>query len=234
MINFILCDDNAEILNNVKKIISMTMMKNDYAYEIYSFSEYDNSFYKIMNARMSNKIYILDIETKRASGIDIARKIRVKDVNSVIIFLTSHDELGSVLLHDEIMFLTFINKLDDYPKRLTSSINKAVKVMGKNKILRFEHHGTVFTLPEKDILYITRDGVERKIVIKTDFSEFKLSKPLVEMASLLGPDFVYSYRSCIVNKQRIISIDKRRKKITFDNGEVCDLLSSKYLKGVAE
>lgn len=232
MINFILCDDNAEILNNVKKIIGMTMMKNDYAYEIYSFSEYDNSFNKMMNARMSNKIYILDIETKHASGIDIARKIRVKDVNSVIIFLTSHDELGSVLLHDEIMFLTFINKLDDYPKRLTSSINKAVKVIGKNKILRFEHHGTVFTLPEKDILYITRDGVERKIIIKTDFSEFKLSKPLVEMASLLGPNFAYSYRSCIVNKQRIISIDKRRKKITFDNGEVCDLLSSKYLKEV--
>lgn len=234
MINFILCDDNAEILQGVKKVISNTMMKNDHAYEIYSFLEYDKSFYKIMNARMSNKIYILDIETKHSSGIDIARKIRVNDVNSIIIFLTSHDELGSVLLHDEIMFLTFINKLDNYPKRLVSSINKAVKVMGKNKILRFEHHSTVFTLPEKDILYITRDGVERKIIIKTDFSEFRLSKPLVEMTSLLGPDFVYSYRSCIVNKQRIVSIDKRRKKITFDNGEVCDLLSSKYLKGVVE
>lgn len=234
MINFIICDDKPEILSRVKKIISNTMMKNDYGYNIYAFEEYNQDFFKVMNSRMSNKIYILDIETKHASGIDIARKIRVKDVNSIIIFLTCHDELGSVLIKDEIMLLTFINKLDDYQNRLKSAIQKAVQVIGKNKILRFEHHGTVFTIPEKDIIYITRDGVERKIIIKTDFTEFKLSKSLSEMLSLLGNDFVYSYRSCIVNKRRIIAVDKRKKKITFDNGEVCDLLSNKYLKGVLE
>lgn len=234
MINFIICDDNLEILNNVKKIISKTMMKNDFAYNIYSFTEYDHEFFKVMKSQMSNKIYILDIETKRSSGIDIARKIRFRDVNSIIIFLTCHDELGSLLLRDEIMFLTFINKLDNYEKRLVSAIQKASKVIGKNKILRFEHHGTVFTLPEKDILYITRDGVERKIIIKTDFTEFKLSKSLADMLELLGINFVYSHRSCIVNKARIVAVDKRKKKITFDNGEICDLLSTKYLKGVVE
>lgn len=234
MINFILCDDNPEIVNNVKQIIGRTMMKNDYAYNIHSFNEYDRNFYKMMNTRVSNKIYILDIETKHSSGIDIARKIRTKDVNSIIIFLTCHDELGSVLLKDEIMLLTFINKLDNYEKRLASAICKAVQVIGKSRILRFEHHGTVFTIPEKDILYITRDVVERKIIIKTDFTEFKLSKSLSEMLDLLGCDFTYSHRSCIVNKRRIVVVDKRKRKITFDTGEVCDLLSSKYMKGVVE
>ena len=230
VINFIICDDKLEILASVKEIIVKVMMKNNYAYKIHSFTEYDQSFYKVMNKRLSNKVYILDIETKHSSGIDVARKIRVKDVNSIIIFLTSHDELGSVLLRDEIMLLTFINKLDNYKKRLASAIRKSVQVIGKSKILRFEHHGAIFTIPEKDILYITRDAVERKIIIVTDTTEFKLSKSLNEMLELLSNDFKFSYRSCIVNVSRINLIDRRNKKIIFDTGVQCDYVSSHYIK----
>ena len=232
MINFIICDDKVEILSSVKEIIAKVMMKNNYAYKIHSFTEYDQEFYKVMNQRLSNKIYILDIETKHSSGIDVARKIRIKDVNSVIIFLTSHDELGSVLLRDEIMFLTFINKLDNYKKRLASAIRKSVQVIGKSKILRFEHHGAIFTIPEKDILYITRDAVERKIIIVTDTTEFKLSKSLNEMLNLLSNDFVQSHKSCIINKSRINMVDKRNKCIIFDTGVKLEFLSRKYIEGV--
>lgn len=230
VINFIICDDNLEMLQSVKDIINNVMMKNNYAYKIHPFTEYDHQFYQTMNSRISNKIYVLDIETKHSSGIDVARKIRIKDVNSVIIFLTSHDELGSVLLRDEIMFLTFINKLDNYKKRLQSAIRKSVQVIGKNKILRFEHHGAIFTIPEKDILYITRDAVERKIIIVTDTTEFKLSKTLSDMLEILGDDFKFSYRSCIVNTSRIHLIDKRNKVITFDTGVQCEYVSSHYIK----
>ena len=230
MINFIICDDNLEMLQNVKNIINNVMMKNNYAYKIHPFTEYNQQFYQTMNSRISNKIYVLDIETKHSSGIDVARKIRIKDVNSVIIFLTSHDELGSVLLRDEIMFLTFINKLDNYKKRLQSAIRKSVQVIGKNKILRFEHHGAIFTIPEKDILYITRDAVERKIIIVTDTTEFKLSKTLSDMLSLLSNDFVQSHKSCIVNSRRVNIVNKRTKKIIFDTGVEIEYLSNHYIK----
>ena len=232
MINFIICEDKVEILSRVKDIIAKLMMKNNYGYKNHPFTEYEQEFYKVMNQRLSNKIYILDIETKHSSGIDVARKIRIKDVNSVIIFLTSHDELGSVLLRDEIMFLTFINKLDNYKKRLASAIRKSVQVIGKSKILRFEHHGAIFTIPEKDILYITRDAVERKIIIVTDTTEFKLSKSLNEMLNLLSNDFVQSHKSCIVNKSRINMVDKRNKCIIFDTGVKLEFLSRKYIEGV--
>ena len=161
MINFIVCDDNTSILKSVSEVISKTMMKNKQSYLIHSFTEYDAGFINKMNEKLSNKIYILDIETKHSSGIDVARKIRQKDINSIIIFLTSHDELGSLLLKEEIMFLTFINKFDDYKNRLESAIKKGIRIMGETKILHFEYHGSVFNIPEKDILYVTRDNVER-------------------------------------------------------------------------
>ena len=122
MINFILCDDDPIILKEVKHIIDSYMMKNNLAYKIHLFGDYDEKFIDIMKKPLSNKIYILDIETPSRSGIDVARNIRVDDVNSVIIFLTVHEELGLTILKNELMFLSFINKYDDHKKRMEKSI----------------------------------------------------------------------------------------------------------------
>ena len=104
MINFIVCDDNKNILNNVKKIIEKAMMNNDTNYEIHKFDDYDSKFKEIMGKKIPNKIYILDIETPTSSGIDIARKIRNIDYNSIIIFLTAHEELCYTILQKEFLF----------------------------------------------------------------------------------------------------------------------------------
>ena len=106
------------------------------------------------------------------SGINIARKIREKDIESIIIFLTSHYELGSVLLEDEIMFLTFISKFNNMEDRIVSALNKSLKLLGKKQAIRFEDHGVLYTIPIDDILYITHDSVSRKSIIKTDYTEF--------------------------------------------------------------
>jgi two-component system response regulator AgrA len=230
MLNFIVCDDKKKIVDDVTKTINKVMIGNKYAYKIHKFYEYDNEFMKIVNSKMAAKIYILDIETPKKSGIDVARKIRTKDINSTIIFLTSHQELGEVLLQEEVMFLSFINKFNNSKTRLKKAIQKSIQFAGKRNAIRFQCHGAVFTIPTSDILYITRDSVERKCIIKTDYTEFKLIKPLSEMIELLGPDFAYSHRACIVNLKRIHLIDKHHRIIVFDNGNKLDLVSSKYVK----
>ena len=104
--------------------------------------------------------------------------------------------------------------------------------MGETKILHFEYHGSVFNIPEKDILYVTRDNVERKVIIKTDVTEFKLSKTLAEMLELLSDCFVVSHRSCIVNLTRINVVDKRNKIITFDNGDTLEIEKKTHINEV--
>ena len=103
-VNFIVCDDNVMTLKKVERIISRSMMGNKLAYKTHLFNDYNDKFMETLNSSMSNKIYILDIETPTRSGIDIARKIRFNDVNSVIIFLTGHEELGLTILKNELMF----------------------------------------------------------------------------------------------------------------------------------
>lgn len=232
MINFIVCDDFEYIRKNVVGIIDSIMMQNEHEYKVYSYSDYDKNFIKDMNSIPSNKIYILDIETPTNSGIDIARRIRKNDIDSIIIFLTSHYELGSALLEDEIMFLTFISKFNNYEERLKSAINKALTMIGKKSAIRFEDHGILYTIPINDILYITKDSVNRKCVLKTDYSSFLINKTISDFAEMLGEDFIKTHRSCLINRERVRAVNKKDKMIIFDNGEIVRFMSKGYRKEV--
>ncbi|MEG0026444.1 MAG: LytTR family transcriptional regulator DNA-binding domain-containing protein [Bacilli bacterium] len=228
MVDFIVYDDNKLILDNVKKVINNTMMKNNFAYSVRLFTCYSNEFVEIINNEGSFKIYILDIETPTKSGIDVARFIRSKDVNSVIIFLTSHNELGLTILKNELLFLSFLNKFDDYEGRLILSIEKGLRILGFKNAIRFVEGGISYTIIIDDILYITRDGVERKSIIKTSSAEFKVSKSLTSLKLLAGGNFIQTHKSCVVNNNRVTYIDKLNRIIMFDNGVSIDLLSTKY------
>ncbi len=230
MINFIVCDDNKNLLEDVVELINKLMMKNRHEYKVHAFTDYNEKFMNIMNEKLSCKIYILDVEVPSQSGIDIARQIRDKDVDSAIIFLTLHNEVGPVLLKEEIMFLTFICKFDNANRRLQSAISKALELVGKKLSVRFEDQGAIYTLPVKDIIYILTDTMERKIVIKTDYAQFRVSKTLVEMEKLLPHQFKHSHRACIVNVDRIRMIDKKNNTIIFDNDDMVDLLSKSCRK----
>lgn len=233
MVNFVVCDDNKDDLKFVSNTIDSVMMKNKMEYKKHLFNDYNNDFEKTaINNKLPNKIYILDIQTQKKSGIDVAREIRKNDVDSIIIFLTSFNELGMIVLNSELMILTFINKMDNRDGRLKSAIEKALKILGAKNVIRFNDHGVIYTIPANDILYITRDTIERKCIIKTDYNDFKVKKSLTELSNTLGENFVETHRSCIVNMSRVRKIDKKKRIITFDNNEKTDLLSESYKREI--
>ena len=131
-------------------------------------------------------------------------------------------------MRNDSLFLSFINKFDDYENRLVKSIEKALQILKVKKMIRFKDGGVVYTISLDDILYITKESIERKSIIKTDYSEFKLSKNLNEIAELLDDNFIQTHRACIVNKKRIASYNKPKRLITFDNGETIDLVSTRF------
>jgi DNA-binding LytR/AlgR family response regulator len=234
MVNFIICDDNKAIRSNVISIIDKVMMKNQLMYKTHVFEDYDDLFYRTVKSKKSCKVYILDIETKTSSGIDVARYIREKDVDSIIIFLTSHDELGYTILKSEFLFLSFICKYDDYENKLKSSITKALDILGQKNIIRFEDQGALYTIPANDILYITRDSIDRKCVVKTEYAQFRINKTLTEMLEMVDGRFKQSHRACIINMDRVRVVDYHKKNIIFDDASSIDLLSASFKKEVGK
>lgn len=232
MINFIVIDDIKKYVDLICEIITKTMMRNKFMYKTHVFNEYDDKFNKIMMSDIPSKIYIMDIETKESSGIDIARKIRKFDIDSIIIFVTVHNEAGMVLLQDDLMFLSFLSKFDDFEKKLSNSIVKALDFIHRSVSIRFIDRGTIYSIPVSDILYVTKESKSRKSIIKTSCGEYSINLTLREIIDLCGDSLVQTHRCCFVNMNRVRVIDKRRCIIEFDNGEMIDLLSSNYKKGL--
>ena len=232
MINFIVVDDVKKFSDMVCEVITKVMMKNRFAYKSHIFNEYDSSFESIMMSNIPNKIYIMDIETREASGIDIARKIRKFDVDSIIIFITVHNEAGMVLLQDDLMFLTFLSKFDDFENKLYNSIVKALDYIHHRVFVKFNDRGNIYTIPFNDILYVTKESNSRKSIIKTGYKEYYVNLTLRDIVDLCDNMLVQTHKSCFVNMNRVRFIDKRKGIIEFDDGNFIDLLSSNYRKGL--
>ena len=209
---FVVCDDEKVFRSNVVKIINKIYMKNNEDYKIYEFDSYTKSFEKLINKK-SPKIYILDIEIKNSiSGIDIARKVRRYDWDSIIILVTSHNELGYQAMKAQIMLLDFVSKFDDCNKSLERAINKALELVNKK--------------------YVERDTVDRKCIIHTVNNIIPTSKSLNELSKELGSDFYLCHRSCLVNLLNIDHVIWKDSIVYFKNGTSMDLVSRDKKKGL--
>lgn len=230
MVNIIICDDNIRDANKVEKIVRKCLKNTDY--EVYKFNDYDSNFLKIIDNNLTNKIYLLDIETPSLSGIDVARTIRKKDYSSVIIFLSGHDDLSRIVAKKNLMCLNFINKFDNLEKNLTHSLELALSVVGKKRRVKLTSRGIIYNIDIDKILYVTRDTISRKSIVVCDNDTYQLNINLKKMIDELGDDFIQTHRACFVNKNRIKVLNNKEMYITFDNKETIRLVSKKYVEGV--
>lgn len=232
MVNVVICDDNDAFRQKVIEQVKKYMDNLGHDYKIIEFADYNNKFINVIKANLTNVIYILDIEAPTRSGIDVARIIRKEDVESPIIFLTGHEELGNLVLARNINILSFINKFDNFASKLKMSLSTAMKLMNKKHMLRFSDRGSIYSIDCNKILYITTDTVARKSIIVTDSGEHCVNNTLSFFLDLLNDDFCQSHKSCIINKNRVANINNNNNTITFDNAVTIDLLSDKYKKEI--
>lgn len=234
MINFIICDDEVAITEIVKKIVSKTIFKTSIDYKIHIFNDYDEKFYNMVNSDLSNKIYILDIEVKDKSGIEVSKDIREKDWDSVILILTAHYELESLAFKSRILLFDFISKFDLYDKKIDESILACInKVLSKNK-LTIKINRTINNIDFKDILYLEYDSYKRKTIIHTLTKNFEASESLTSIQKRLKGNFINTHRACIVNMDNVSKIDSKNKIIKFKQGKTTDLISRRYMKEVKQ
>ena len=231
---FVVCDDERGFKNNIKTVINKLYMTNDDSYRVHTFEKFNDEFGYLINDGVP-KIYILDIEIKNSiSGIDIARKIRSVDWQSVIIFITSHSELGYEALKARIMLLDFISKFDDFENHLEKTLKKAISFVGNSSTFKFNVDGISYIIHMNDILYISKDTVDRKSIIKTTYNEIEVNKSLSYFEDKLDDKFYMSHRSCYVNTSKIYKVDWKNNIIYFDTGDTTELLSRDKKKGLKE
>lgn len=224
MFNFIVVDDIEFYRNQVKEAILSFSIKADVPTENYIFSEYNKDFMKIANSKIENKIYVLDIETPKHNGIDVARKIRSKDEDSTIIFLTSYeDSYYPTLLRCNIKY-NFISKSEVFKIILINYFNIIMDNTYSSKYhLTFKDYSNFISIKLKDILYV--HSSDNKNIIETFKTKITVNKSLDFLLKKLPNYFIRSHRACIVNLKNVVLICN---EIVFSNGTKIKLLSRKY------
>ena len=236
MIKYVLYDDNPETFTPTSKSINKIMMKYECDYRIEKFEKYSKELEEIINQKDVLKIYLLDIEVPKVDGMNLASKIRENDWNSIIIFLTAHEDFRLNAFSERLMILDYICKKEKYQEQLEKCLNIAMEALEQNtKILKYKFNSVSYRIPLNEILYVTKVPLNKKCRIFTIGGEkYEIGGNIEKVCNKLGKGFKQSNKSCIVNIENIKTIDTCNNIITFINGKSIDSLSTRMKKGFEE
>ena len=235
MLKLIVYEDQPDSVERVVSIIHKAMSPYDFEYKVEKYLSYNKKIEETINNTNCQKIYILDIEVPKVSGLEIAAKIREKDWKSIIIFVTSHPECKNDIFHSRLLALDYISKYNSYDKRLQQSIEKALQILNKSRILIYKYNYVSYRIDFDEIIYIEKIPNEKKSIIYTENgNKLEIIKTIKEIISMLDSGFCMINQSCIVNIDKIYSIDATKNVIILKNKTKLDKISTKYKKELLE
>ena len=236
MLRFITVDDHKESTERIVLAIRKIMMPYEYDYRISKFKEYNEELEKIIKDSKEQKIYILDVELPKVSGLEIASEIRENgDLESMILLVSAQQECKDDIFYSRLMVLDFISKYYEYEKRLEESLTKVLDIYNIKNTLIFNYDYITYRVPINKILYIEKMTNNKKCLIVTESGEkFEVVSTLKNLMKQLNKDFYQSHKSCVVNTTKIYQVDYISNLITFYNKAQTKLLSARCKKGLKQ
>ena len=205
MINIVICEDELEQRNIIKKYINDIFKGISAKFELLEFESAEEFLLNKIEFKNVD-IFILDIKMNGMSGMDLARLIREKDDISEIIFVTSLVEYiqEGYTVRAYRYLLKPIN-YEELKNHLLSCINDINKK--KDNFMMIENKGIVHKVPINEIMYIEVAKKELTIYAKENSYKTKSSMDKVEK-ELEKFDFYRCHKSYLVNMKYIETIDK--------------------------
>ncbi|MGN1317729.1 MAG: LytR/AlgR family response regulator transcription factor [Lachnospirales bacterium] len=226
MIKIVICDDEDIYIQKAKEIV-----KNIANTEICKYSCEEKLISDINNNLIRADIYIIDIEMPKVSGMEIARIIKEKYENSVVIFLTNYDKY--VFDAFEVSAFRYIQK-SKMNEKLRKAIEDAIVHIEKiNKNIYITLGGT--RTPNRRIKLNSIISIEKV----NKYAEFHINDgslirdrdTLSNVYEKLNFSFVEIRKGVIVNIEHIKLFDRQR--LVMDDGSV-QYISRDKLKFVKE
>lgn len=227
MINIIVYEDEKPFMEKNIACINKALSKINVDYRIKKFTSYNKELESIIKDTENRKIYILDVEVKNISGLELASKIRENDWNSIIIFSTAYEKYKNDVFYIRLMVLDFICKYNGYEQRLIDNIRTAVSIIDKNNVFKFSYNHVIYRIPFDQICYIEKEPIIKRCIIHTLTNDFYIAGTLNGIMKNLEGNFVRTHQSCIVNLDNTEKIDFSNNIIMFKNNIQTDMLTNK-------
>lgn len=222
-----LCDDVPELLDQYVRLISNTILIEEYPMEIAGAFTKPDELLETANKQVKSGnmcgIYFLDISLNDdMDGLGLAKEIRKIDSRAFIIFITTHGNLAAETFKQQLEAMDFIVKDDikNIHKRITDCLKSAYerKLTEKNRpviCIRSGHNLLYYNAD--DIICICASKTPHYCDIITIKDKKSLRISLSDIYNTLGPDFIFCHRSAIINKLHITNVDYCGRLIHMSN-----------------
>lgn len=218
MLNFIICDDDINMINKLSSLFEKTFLKNDFDAKIVLKTSNYKELLSFMTSNLVN-VVVLDIEFKNSkmNGLNIAEEIRKINKDCYIIFITSHFEYVMEAYDYKTFAYLFKNSIS--VDTLSDTLNRLFDDASgtSTKFLKIDSKGTFIDL--NDIQFIEKNGM--KLIYHTSHEILETYNSFSKIEDKLPNNFVRCHKSFIANVNNIVHISLADSSITFKNDEVC-------------
>ncbi len=227
MLPVYICEDNISYLNKLKTSIENTILIEELDMEVVFAAPSPHELLLYLSEHPMPSVYFLDVDLKSdIDGFQLAEKIRKYDPRGFLVFVTTHDELSHMTFQYKVEAMDYISKEDSLNldgrikaclfrsnELFTSPANKV------HKSISLKMGGRFITIHQEDIIGIeTSLNNPHFIVLAGRASTTELTYTLSSLKKLLDECFFQCHKSCIINLEHIVSIDKRNR-LVYMNGD---------------
>lgn len=214
------CDDDPNISESIAELVDKAFRERGYICDVESYS--DGLTLLGHNQLKPFDVLFLDIDMPQVGGFDIAKSLREKFSDCLIVFVTSHSEL----VYDSLDFqpFNFIRKNSGVPLKesIPKVVGKLAYYLRQEETVRIEDKSCgIITVKIRDILCIEssghyliysilRDGAVKKIISRGSISERE--------EFFANYSFARAHKGFLINLSRISYIGTKRHEAELSGG----------------
>ena len=197
MITVTVCDDCEEDLAKIKKELEKYKNSKHTNMQVSYFHSPEALLFELDEKKVSD-IYILDVAMPKINGFQVAKKIRSLSTTSVILFLTTVEDLAPKgYRYKALRYIIKFNLQRDFTEAMDSAVSE-LEDASKNTIM-MHYYTDYWRVPYKDIVFVTK-APRQVIVTTTSLGELSDPRGIQEFYNALNDNrFIFIDRSCFVN-----------------------------------
>ena len=204
MIHIAICDDVYISMKLNETLIKSLLESHKIPYNIHLYNSSESLLFDIQERKYFD-LFILDIEMPYVNGLEVAKNIRDFGLNSLIIFISSHERfVFDSMKHEAFRFLPKDKVKELIDEALLDAIKKIHNLKNTSYVVktatRYER------IQYKDILYIRKDR-KNSIIYTLQGSTHERKSINAIFESLNSCEFCFIDRGCIVNLHHVSKLD---------------------------
>lgn len=205
MLKIAILDDDMSFLKCINQKIKDVFSERNVEVTTYLFTSGEQIIDKIINGKSYYDVFFLDVQIPNQMGMDIAKIIRSKYKDVLIIFVTSFDNyVFEAFDYDAVSYI----RKNEFDNKITNTIDRIIaKINMNNKKVVFNNSDGQYHVSPKNIMYF--ESLNHSIYIHEDNGKvIKITNSLNQLERDFSIyNFIRIHSGYLVNLKYVYSIE---------------------------